>query len=44
LEYASLLAKFQCSRLDANQKSFCTLMIEIAKEIEIGEKKNYNTF
>jgi hypothetical protein len=44
LEYASLLAKFQCSRLDANQKSFCALMIEITKEIEIGGKKNYNTF
>jgi hypothetical protein len=44
LEYASFLAKFQCSRLDANQKSFCALMIEITKEIEIGEKKNYNTF
>jgi len=47
LEYASFLAKFQCSRLDANQKSFCALMIEITKEIEIGEKKittHFNTF
>jgi hypothetical protein len=44
LEYTSLLAKFQCSRLDENQKSFCALMIEITKEIEIGEKKIYNTF